>query len=626
MHPHAAFPGRRFYLHPFRRLVRALTGWYFEGMKGGAFLCPIFLISQAVLGDAAISQLDRQGRRHVPLEASGQPLGDVGQWYILDVIETRSEAGATLTKLDDGSILVSGHNPAHDTYTLTFKTTLRNITALRLDTLSDESLPRDGPGRSSNGNFTLTRVALTQVSAEHPDAPRPVIFKEASADYSQREYEAAGVLDDDPATGWSIGNGGKPHTLALKPAQPIGPGPQTLLTLTLEHRHPEREKYNLGRFLLSATTQFSPPPTTQAAVFQPPLVMVDYAPVKIAIATAADGQGPIPRIAPDGAIVMDGPWLQPTDHTLEIPTELERITGLRLEAWAEASSPSQMWAVNEASLEVVSKEGGSSVAAVIAEVSTSDAKAPLPAGHITDGNDKTYWASPFKSDGSRTVDLRLSEPVGDGQGTTLRLRLKQKIPAHRLAVRLTRHEDPGLIRPGLSDRQTLQPVVPAKPRVKQWYFNLGGRAYADPQGRQWLPLPRWRDGANGYVGGYPTTSDLIQDPLLRSALSGVDAIRIALPNGAYRVALIFCENRDETAAGYRRFDVAIEGVKVIRGLDLSRLAGLGKPWMYTEKSVPVKDGTLNLTFTGDKPLINGLAVIQIQTDQPPRRQDRQAGK
>ncbi|MGH9204701.1 MAG: DUF1549 domain-containing protein, partial [Vicinamibacterales bacterium] len=93
------------------------------------------------------------------------------QWQPLDFSELKSAGNATLTKRDDGSILVSGEKPATDTYTLSAKTDLEGITAFRLETIPDESLPGKGSGRADNGNFVLSRFAVTAQDAEKTSQP-----------------------------------------------------------------------------------------------------------------------------------------------------------------------------------------------------------------------------------------------------------------------------------------------------------------------------------------------------------------------------------------------------------------------------------------------------------------------
>ncbi len=54
----------------------------------------------------------------------------------------------------------SGTSPATDTYTITLKTPLEGVTALKLEVLPDASLPAMGPGRAPNGNFVLSELKV----------------------------------------------------------------------------------------------------------------------------------------------------------------------------------------------------------------------------------------------------------------------------------------------------------------------------------------------------------------------------------------------------------------------------------------------------------------------------------
>jgi WD40 repeat protein/tetratricopeptide (TPR) repeat protein len=80
---------------------------------------------------------------------------DPTRWTILQPTKMKSEGGANLTRLADGSILASGINPDQDTYTITTRADLGRIRAFRLEALTDASLPRNGPGRDGGGGFEL---------------------------------------------------------------------------------------------------------------------------------------------------------------------------------------------------------------------------------------------------------------------------------------------------------------------------------------------------------------------------------------------------------------------------------------------------------------------------------------
>src|SRR5262249_8564132 len=102
-------------------------------------------------------------------------LPDAGEsrgWTTLRPAVLTSAAGATLTRLPDGSVLAGGLTPVADTYTVEAMTDLVGITALRLEALPDPSLPHHGPGRDFSGNFHLDEVRLS--AASRPGGAAPV--------------------------------------------------------------------------------------------------------------------------------------------------------------------------------------------------------------------------------------------------------------------------------------------------------------------------------------------------------------------------------------------------------------------------------------------------------------------
>jgi hypothetical protein len=176
-------------------------------------------------------------------------------WAVLRPDVMTSAAGATLTRLPDGSVLAGGRNPLVDTYTVEAVTTLAGITALRLEALPDPSLRYHGPGRSPNGNFILDGIRLTAVPAA--GASVPVRLTRVRADYSQRVEGlrgVAGTLDEDPTTAWAVWPQlGRPHWAVFQAAQPFGTGPGTSLRVELVCGQLRHLYHTLGRFRLSVT-------------------------------------------------------------------------------------------------------------------------------------------------------------------------------------------------------------------------------------------------------------------------------------------------------------------------------------------------------------------------------------
>jgi hypothetical protein len=89
--------------------------------------------------------------------------GDVtANWTLLDnPLAFSTSNGSTITPQGDGSFLLSGLNPSQDRLSVSFLTTLKNITGFRLEAMTDPSFPTSGPGRSANGNFVLTNFAVS---------------------------------------------------------------------------------------------------------------------------------------------------------------------------------------------------------------------------------------------------------------------------------------------------------------------------------------------------------------------------------------------------------------------------------------------------------------------------------
>jgi mono/diheme cytochrome c family protein len=182
-------------------------------------------------------------------------------WAILDVVSHKStDAGTTFTKLEDGSLLVSGKNAKFDTYTFTAHTDLTGITAVRLEALADPSLVKGGPGRAANGNFALSDFRLT-VNPKHgkPDraTPVPVTLRNPRATFEQKGLPVAAAIDGDAKSAWAVDpQFGKDHAAVFETDTPLGFEGGTVLTFTLHFKN--NEGHNLGRPRLSVTTVRQP--------------------------------------------------------------------------------------------------------------------------------------------------------------------------------------------------------------------------------------------------------------------------------------------------------------------------------------------------------------------------------
>lgn len=179
-------------------------------------------------------------------------------WVPLQLVELKSDGGAAFAREPDGSVVVTGNNPATDTYRVTATSPLRGITAVRLEALPDPRLPGNGPGRNEHGNFALSRLALSYAPKSNPAQATPVDLHSPQASAEQAGWAATGLLDDRNDTGWAIHQyEGRPVAVTLLTRAVVPGGGDTLLTFTLEHNS-QFPGHGLGRFRLWATNALDP--------------------------------------------------------------------------------------------------------------------------------------------------------------------------------------------------------------------------------------------------------------------------------------------------------------------------------------------------------------------------------
>ncbi len=182
-------------------------------------------------------------------------------WTVLLPSSLKSAAGTTLTLLPDKSILASGTAPGDETYTVEARTSLHGISALRLEALPDPSLPKNGPGRSGDGNFRLSEISAKTAPTTAPDRAQPIVFTNAVG-YMQVPINDPsvigpfGAIDGTHDTSWQISPlAGRAHSAFFAMDRPIGNDSDSVLTIRLDFHDPTWKKRTLGRFRLSVTTR-----------------------------------------------------------------------------------------------------------------------------------------------------------------------------------------------------------------------------------------------------------------------------------------------------------------------------------------------------------------------------------
>ena len=177
-------------------------------------------------------------------------------WTLLEPSALTATGDAKFAKQTDGSFLVSGENKADgDVYADCERPLCKGITAFRLETLPDASLPAQGPGRVAHGNFVLSEFKVAAASGAGDS--QPVELAAANADFSQDQWPVAAAIDGDLKTGWAIvPHVGKRHLAVFETKADLDAADDTTLTVVLDQQY--GMQHTIGRFRLSATTMPRP--------------------------------------------------------------------------------------------------------------------------------------------------------------------------------------------------------------------------------------------------------------------------------------------------------------------------------------------------------------------------------
>lgn len=219
-------------------------------------------------GDATIADRRREHRDTKYQAWLAAQSARAVRWTTLRPIEATSNL-PRLTVQDDDSVFSSGDQTKADTYRLAFVDVPQRITAIRLETLTDERLPKNGPGRvyyeGPFGDFFLSEFNL---SADG----NPVKFAVASQSYASGNLTAAAAIDGDQQSGWSINGGqGRSHAAVFTLAEPLAGAKALEINLLCEKYY----SAGIGRFRISVTDDSRPieasplPAALEAALLKP---------------------------------------------------------------------------------------------------------------------------------------------------------------------------------------------------------------------------------------------------------------------------------------------------------------------------------------------------------------------
>jgi len=199
--------------------------------------------------EMAKSQRQAEWERTIHGAGKNQP---ATVWKTLVPCRLRAAGSAELRTLEDQSIL-AGQGAPMETYTVTFTPTDIPVAALRLRVLPHESLPKNGPGRASNGNFVLSRLEVLS-------GGKAVPISYVQSDHAQPGHPVTNIINGSPKNGWAI-NIGKGSRAGVKmnashEAHLVFPEPLASNTepLTIVLRHEVNANYNVGHFAVDVSS------------------------------------------------------------------------------------------------------------------------------------------------------------------------------------------------------------------------------------------------------------------------------------------------------------------------------------------------------------------------------------
>lgn len=282
------------------------------------------------------------------------PLPDDYEWSsppptrVTSPNETKFEIGT------DAAILATGPTPATDAYEIVLDAEMSNVSAIRLEALSDARLPSKGPGRTPHGNFVLTEITATTTVPDQAGEPHSLKFVRASADFSQKDFPVEKAIDGDAKgkSGWAIATvGGNPNVDRVATfflAEPAGreTGP-TRWTIRLEQQF--GTQHTLGKFRISLGRMKANKDIPEAERRRAHLDEKFDAWRKKEVARAvkwtalrpvtATSNLPLLTILDDGSIRASGDQSKRDLYEVSLANSLAKVTAIRIEVLPDLSLP-----------------------------------------------------------------------------------------------------------------------------------------------------------------------------------------------------------------------------------------------------------------------------------------------
>ena len=245
--------------------------------------------------------------------------------------------------LEDSSALFTTPGPEKSTATIQLASLKGKFTHLRIEALTDDTLPGKGPGRSTNANFVLSELEVRV-------AGKPVKLTQPQANIEQPGFAAASAIDGRNETGWAVEvkgqdiHGNKFATFAF--ANPIDANGDTTVVI----KQLRGSQHTIGRLKLSFGV--SAPATADAETRRKESLVKAFdgwlgkerartVKWQVAAPLKATSNLPLLTIQPDSTVFVSGDITKADTYQLQFGRVPEGVTAIRLEALPDPRLPAR---------------------------------------------------------------------------------------------------------------------------------------------------------------------------------------------------------------------------------------------------------------------------------------------
>ena len=204
---------------------------------------------------------------------------DQPEWIVMKDMFEEGDRAQRYEFLPDGSFVACGYAPTKMTQWWRTTNDLSDVTAFRIELLTDPSLPYGGPGRAFNGTCSLTEFLVETTNLNAPTNKSKAKWVKATADYNQPQRKLEDnfsdkstnsritgpiefAIDGKGDTGWGINAGPGRRNQERKAVfvadKPLGYGSNTFWRIGVQQNlggwnSDDHMNNNLGRYRISFT-------------------------------------------------------------------------------------------------------------------------------------------------------------------------------------------------------------------------------------------------------------------------------------------------------------------------------------------------------------------------------------